>query len=147
VRCLSEYRFENRIVFASHCFLMRMGIHQSFGATVKLLKPSFRSGAHKTPGYCWSTSFKVLGVLLLGKVSSVFCLQKRHLGHTNFGTGGWPTVSARFLYNFTAPRFGVTLPPASLRLLNGHFCAITIAKSIPKIPRHDSCFCNAPVLY
>ena len=52
-----------------------------------------------------------------------------------------------FFYNFTAPRVSVTLPPASLRLLNDHFCAMTIAKPIPKIPRHDSCFCHTPVLY
>jgi hypothetical protein len=36
VRCLSGYRFENRIVWASPCFLMRMELHQSFGATFKL---------------------------------------------------------------------------------------------------------------
>jgi hypothetical protein len=35
VRYLSGDRFENRIVFASPCFLMRMGLHQSFGATFK----------------------------------------------------------------------------------------------------------------
>ncbi len=33
-------------------------------------------------------SFKVLGVLFLGKSSQLFCLQRRHVGHTNFGTWG-----------------------------------------------------------
>ena len=37
-RCLSGYRFENHIVFASHCFFMRSGLHQSFGATFKYYK-------------------------------------------------------------------------------------------------------------
>jgi hypothetical protein len=43
---------------------------------------------HETPGYCWSTSFNVLGVLFLGEVSSAFLPSKtaswtpkfRHLG-------------------------------------------------------------------
>ena len=38
MRCLSGYRFENGIVCASHCFLMRMGLRQSFSATFKLYR-------------------------------------------------------------------------------------------------------------
>src|SRR4029453_18763863 len=41
-----------------------------------------------TPGYCWSTSFKVLRVLFLGEIYSGFCLQRRHVGRTNFATWG-----------------------------------------------------------
>src|SRR4029453_12148873 len=33
-------------------------------------------------------SCNVLGALFLGDVSSAFCLQRRHVGHTNFGTWG-----------------------------------------------------------
>jgi len=32
--------------------------------------------------------FKVLEVLFLEKFSQLFCLQRRHVGHTNFGTWG-----------------------------------------------------------
>jgi hypothetical protein len=43
---------------------------------------------HKWVGYCWPTSFKVPGGLFLREVSSVFCLQRRHVGPANFGTWG-----------------------------------------------------------
>jgi len=45
VRCLSGYRFENGIACASHCFLMRMGLRQSFGATFKYNKTYGSIGA------------------------------------------------------------------------------------------------------
>jgi hypothetical protein len=32
---------------------------------------------HQTGGYCWSTSFKVLGVLFLGEISSAFLPSKK----------------------------------------------------------------------
>src|SRR5215813_11412106 len=45
--------------------------------------------SHLSSRYCWRTYFKVLGVLFLGEVSQLFCLQRRHVGHTTFGTGGF----------------------------------------------------------
>ena len=40
----------------------------------------------RTARYCWRTSFKVLGVRFLGKFPQLFCIPRRHVGHTNFGT-------------------------------------------------------------
>ena len=42
-----------------------------------LIRGSYRQvGLPKTPGYCWPTSFKVLGVLFLGEVSPAFLPSK-----------------------------------------------------------------------
>src|SRR4029434_6787479 len=44
----------------------------------------------KTPGYCWPTSFKVLGVLFLGAVYSAFLPSKEGmLGTPIWVLGGW----------------------------------------------------------
>src|SRR4029434_7543076 len=55
--------------------------------------------SYKAIRYCWPTSCNVLGVLFLGDVSSAFCLQRRHVGHTNFGTWGL----ANSIPSFVAP--------------------------------------------
>jgi hypothetical protein len=54
--------------------------------------------ARITPGYCWPTSFQVLGILFLGAVSSAFLPSKKAgWAHQFRSWGGWPTVSARFV--------------------------------------------------
>src|SRR5262245_43618041 len=49
---------------------------------------TFRLGLHGTcwltPGYCWPTYFNVLGVLLLGEVSSAFLPSKKASWTLNF---------------------------------------------------------------
>src|SRR5262245_1592146 len=49
-------------------------------AKVKLGEKLFHDPrlSHNNSGYCWSTPFKVLGVLFLGEVCSAFCLPSRH---------------------------------------------------------------------
>jgi hypothetical protein len=51
----------------------------------------------KTVGYCWRTPFKVLGVLFPGKFPQLFCLQRRHVGHINFGTFEFANSIRRFV--------------------------------------------------
>src|SRR5262245_49926717 len=50
----------------------------------------------KRPDTVGQPPSKVLVVPFSGKFPELFCLQRRHVGHTNFGTWGWPTVSGRF---------------------------------------------------
>ena len=40
----------------------------------------------KTSRYCWRIYFKVLEVLFFCMFPKRFCLQRRHVGYTNFGT-------------------------------------------------------------
>jgi len=59
----------------------------------------------RTARYCWRTSFKVLGVRFLGKFPQLFCIPRRHVGHTNFGT---------FEFANSIPPFFETLSPISV---------------------------------
>jgi hypothetical protein len=60
--------------------------------------------SQKRVGYCWRTPFKVLGVLFPGKFPQLFCLQRRHVGHINFGTFefansiGWVCETAKAVF-------------------------------------------------
>ena len=45
-----------------------------------------------------------------GSFLSFFAFKEGMLGTPISARGGWPTVSARLLYNFTTPRFGAKLP-------------------------------------
>jgi hypothetical protein len=45
-----------------------------------------RGGEPWLMGYCWRISFKVLEVLFLRQFPKRFCLPRRHVGYTCFGT-------------------------------------------------------------
>src|SRR5207253_3122806 len=91
----------------------------------------------KTPGYCWPTSFKVLGVLFLGEASSAFWPSKKACWTHQFqclGVGqqyrevflvmyqcSWS--SSLYYTNanvFTRPINYITTPPIPLR----HTCLV-----------------------
>ena len=80
--------------------------------------------ARITPGYCWPTSFKVLGVLFLGAVSSAFLPSKKACWTPKFrpwGVGqqyppvkltGWiSSLRASLGVEQPVPRISVTLAP------------------------------------
>jgi hypothetical protein len=80
-----------------HSFLYRVSIHVLPGPW------PLASCVQQTGGYCWPTLFKVLGVLFLGGRFLAFCLPRRHVGHTNFGTLGFANSIPPYLAYLLAP--------------------------------------------
>src|SRR5947208_9576868 len=70
-------------------------------------------GSEKTFGYCWPTSFKVLGVpFSRGSFLSFLAFKEGMLSTPISVLGGWPTVSVRFLDAFVDCVFHGCLPPS-----------------------------------
>src|SRR5215475_10865728 len=74
------------------------GVMHLFPMGVKKVNCGVSVVSQKMVGYCWPTSFNVLGVLFRGEVPSAFLPSKKACWAHQFRyVGGWPTVSARFV--------------------------------------------------